>query len=227
MIVSEARRDFVKRLNEACDASDFVPDLQHGRYVRLSQELGVSEEAVRKWFAGITMPGRDTMRRLAAYLKKDELWLAMGRKPDMDRESTARFARDIEGATLLVAGLVQLAGGTCAWPSEDDPRKGVVDFYTIMRGRQYSIRVLLAREVAPSRFEIEAPSDLTMLTLVGVIPGTRRGRYDFIQLPTAQVAQQRNRRTGGYLIPLVRIDDRYTTGKTDWPAIRSFVDLTF
>jgi hypothetical protein len=48
MSVSPIRQGFVKRLMDACDESDTIPSLNHGRYVFLAQELGVSDEAVRK-----------------------------------------------------------------------------------------------------------------------------------------------------------------------------------
>jgi hypothetical protein len=171
------------------------------------------------------MPRRDILRRLAQMVRKDELWLERGIKPTMNRTETTAFAREISGAVLVVAGMVQLAGGSCAWPSPEDPRKGQVDFYTIVQGRQYSVRVCLARGGEDGRYEIDAPADLDGLTLIGVIPLARRGRYDFIFLPVSEVAQQKNRRQGDYVVTVQKTDTGYQTGRKAWPPVKDFADL--
>ncbi len=225
MTISQEREAFVKRLTEACEASRIVPGMNQGRYVVIAQQVGVSEQAVHKWFSGVSFPSRDRARILAKFLGVDELWLLHGRKAGMDRQDTTHFAREIEGAVLMTAGMIQLAGGTCAWPAPEDPRRGAVDFYAILKARQHAIRVCLARKKEDEIYEIEVPATINEVTAVGVIPVGRRGRFDFIRLPTENVVRLTNRKVGDYTVTVKNQDGHYTTGRHEWPVIRDFSTL--
>ena len=69
---------FKDRLQESCNACVDIPDYGHGRQVYISKALNVSQEGVRKWFAGDCKPRTAAMKKLAALLKVDYAWLSIG-----------------------------------------------------------------------------------------------------------------------------------------------------
>lgn len=75
-------RAFAKRLDQALDRHPRCPT-GYGRNTWLLRELQhqqvkVSNETIRKWLAGETMPRRPKMTAIAKALRVDETWLAMG-----------------------------------------------------------------------------------------------------------------------------------------------------
>lgn len=76
---------FARRLDKALSAHPRSP-AAYGRNTWLLRELShqnvnVSNETIRKWLAGESMPRRDKMAALAKTLRVDETWLAMGVQP--------------------------------------------------------------------------------------------------------------------------------------------------
>lgn len=70
--------NFSTRLLEACNASDDIPDYGKGQQTEIASRLGVSQEAVRKWLAGETVPRVDLSKRLAKLLGVKHSWLMLG-----------------------------------------------------------------------------------------------------------------------------------------------------
>lgn len=70
--------NFHKRLAEACEASDLIPDHGKGQQTYLAEQLGVSQEAVRKWLAGETTPRTTMSKRLSKILNVKQSWLMLG-----------------------------------------------------------------------------------------------------------------------------------------------------
>src|SRR5688572_7371484 len=99
-------QSFPKRLTQACDVRpDIVPIYGKGRNAVLAKKVGVSEEAVGKWFHGKTRPIAQKIARLARLLDVDESWLAWGVESDIsDKDREIRNA-EASGAVNLVAGL--------------------------------------------------------------------------------------------------------------------------
>ncbi|MBW0146229.1 helix-turn-helix domain-containing protein [Marinobacter arenosus] len=71
-------KDFAQRIKIACDNQPRLPANKEGQETWLSSRLGISHEAVRRWFSGESMPRRRLMADLASLLKVDERWLASG-----------------------------------------------------------------------------------------------------------------------------------------------------
>ena len=89
---------FKDRLRQACDDSAIIPEYGKGRQVAVAKRLGVTQEAVRKWFSGEAVPKSDKMRELADYLEVDEGWLALGLRPEMGRDDRRKANRQSSGA---------------------------------------------------------------------------------------------------------------------------------
>lgn len=69
---------FNKRLKEACESNTDIPSYGAGRQSIIAKKMGVSSEAVRKWFSGESTPRPQAMKALAKILGVDHVWLALG-----------------------------------------------------------------------------------------------------------------------------------------------------
>jgi transcriptional regulator with XRE-family HTH domain len=70
--------NFEKRLLEACAGNDDIPQFGKGQQTYLAEKLNISQEAVRKWFAGDTVPRQRLCKDLAKVLGVKHSWLALG-----------------------------------------------------------------------------------------------------------------------------------------------------
>jgi hypothetical protein len=56
---------FAARLKYICDEHPDIPPLGSGRQTTLAKKVGVSQEAVRKWLAGVSEPRTNIKKKLA------------------------------------------------------------------------------------------------------------------------------------------------------------------
>lgn len=216
------RRAFVGRLKQSCDESKHIPQPGQGRQQYIVDRLGVTPEAVSKWFNGVSMPRPDKMELLADLLECDQAWLAYGITPEMDRTERRIHARESDGAAQLVLGMIMLAGGHCGQPQPSDPRFHYVDFYATIRGSVYPMHVGLAREISKDIFEVIIPKEYKDVRCVAVIPAGP-GKYHFIDLALPLIEEHKVRKQGSFMLPISRADtSKYVTGRDVWPRIRVF-----
>lgn len=163
--------EFAKRLNKICDANPYVPPLHSGRLVWVAKQLSerfdekVSVESVRKWFSGEARPRPKKLTQLAELLEADEAYLALGHEPVFTpRERRARNAV-VNGVVNVVAGLIQIDGGSVAFPESEDSD---ADMTAIIRGGKYDIRVSLGEEEDNGAIRFAAPMNEGVVTL-GVV----------------------------------------------------------
>lgn len=166
-------KDFAKRFQEVCDGHPLVPEFTQGRLRWIRDELeskfgvNVSRESVRKWYIGETLPRVNRIQNLAQLLGVDYGWLAFGKRPELDMKARPKRYLAESGATNAVIGFIQLSGGYCALPEENDPNV-FVDIYAIVKGRQRSLAVCLAKEDADGlRFSI--PLGYEKCVVIGVV----------------------------------------------------------
>jgi transcriptional regulator with XRE-family HTH domain len=223
---AEGTEGFVKRLNQACDdVPHIIPPHGEGRQIELAKRMGMSQEGVRKWFAGEAMPRRAMMHKLAMLLEVEEPWLALGIMPELSREEKKVNARNVDGAVLLVMGLLTMAGGACALPADHDVRKGYVDFYAILRGTQMAIHVSLARNTAPGVFEIILPREYKDVRTIAVLP-LNNNRFDFLDLDAIHVPKFLYRKSGAYGLSLTKgPEGTYTVGDLTLRRLKHFGEL--
>lgn len=140
--------DFASRLESACDAHAHAPAFKRGRYSWVlegleRQGITVSRQTVHQWFKGVMKPRGNKMHALAKMMDVDEAWLALG--DDSTVGSVQRPARNAlaGGSVNLVAGLIQMAGGSVAFPDPEDARaeRDNIHIVAIIRGASYSIHV--------------------------------------------------------------------------------------
>jgi transcriptional regulator with XRE-family HTH domain len=140
--MAETTEEFAHRFTRAVEGHPLAPPTPHGRQSwvkeKLEKEAGVkvSHNTMSKWFHGHARPRQDSIRALAKVLSVDEVWLAMGQKPNkhtptMPDASTAR------GAALAFAGLVEMAGGKVAFSA-----KPPVDMHINIGSQQFGAIVV-------------------------------------------------------------------------------------
>ena len=145
--------DFARRVAQACEASGLVPAANYGRLNWFQKQYAdrfgveIATETVRKWFAGETKPRPQALRQLAEILQVDEAWLSLGTASDAKGRKPVQDAT-ASGAVNLVAGLVQMDGGTIAFPEPDDKRAEAenIHLYAIIRGAQYPLHIVVGEQ---------------------------------------------------------------------------------
>lgn len=165
---------FAARLTQACDGHPHVPAKHNGRLTWIQRELQkrfalkVSIETVRKWFAGEAKPRPNKLERLAQILEIDTAWLSLGIDPSLlPRERKMRSAM-VDGAVNVVAGLIQMDGGTPAFPEAEGKN---VDLHAIIKGAKYDLHVCLG-ECKGKSIRFAVPVKYADLLILGII---RRG----------------------------------------------------
>ncbi len=116
--------EFGHRLSQALEACPTAPPNPHGRLSWLKRELErqgtkVSVNTVHKWCHGYSRPREDKIRALAKVLKVDDVWLSLGRKPIETPAKVSEGAARAKGAVMMLAGLIEVAGGRVTFPNTD------------------------------------------------------------------------------------------------------------
>lgn len=125
-MTQETSLEFGERLRQAVEGHPLAPPTPFGRQKWLQDKLqresslAVSANAVHKWMHGASRPRADTIRKLAKVLSVDDVWLSQGRRPVIDPAVARVEAVKGHGATLILAGLVEIWGGRVAFPGDKD-----------------------------------------------------------------------------------------------------------
>lgn len=193
---------FADRLHAACDAHPQAPDMNYGRLTWVKDQLKarfdivVSIETCRKWFAGEVRPRVAKMRCLAELLGVDEAWLSLGVEAVPAKERRVRNAV-ADGAVNLLAGVIQMQGGTPAFPDALDTRARAahIDLYAIIQGTQHAFHVAVATKT-DDRYRFTLPAQRGEARALGVVPdeGTC---YRFVALDDDLLADAEHR--GGFV----------------------------
>lgn len=166
--------DFGQRMNEAADENrDHIPSQHHGRLQWVADEMGkfghkMVMETARKWFAGETMPRANTMKLLANVMRADQAWLVTGQKSSISQKELKSRNALATGAVNLIAGMIQMAGGTIAFP---DSEKAVqkADLQAIIRGAMYSIHVAVGHRTEAG-WHFSVPVEAVENFILGICP---------------------------------------------------------
>jgi len=215
--------EFAKRLDQACELHGRVPPFNKGRQLWIAEKMGISIEASRKWFSGESRPRPEKMAKLAGVLRVDESWLSLGLIPDRPAEEMNHRNAAANGAVNLVAGLIQLSGGTPSFYKEGDHRAANADILAIIRGIHHEIAVLLGHSDGRKvRFTVPGVHDKTVV--IGVVM-TGALTFDLLLMPSQTIAKH-GRKRGGYIDVLVgNVRTKYSTAGDEWTRIENFDSL--
>ena len=99
---------FKARLLTACNACEEIPEYGKGQQTEIATKLNVSQEAVRKWFAGETVPRSKLSFDLAKLLKVKHSWLMLGTghgEIETDIKLAQRHKASVYGLMSYITGV--------------------------------------------------------------------------------------------------------------------------
>ena len=164
-------REFAKRLKQACDRSSDVPPFGKGQQTWLADRMGLSQEAVRRYFEGQSRPRPKLMTQLAKILNVDESWLALGKTTDLSDDKRKQYSQKANAASYMLFGIFMGAGYTCAFA--EDGEEGV-DFYAIRGGKQIVVSVTVGLQKTKNSYTAtvrENAKNRLNLCVINIEPG--------------------------------------------------------
>lgn len=102
-----------------------------------------------------------------------------------------------DGAVNLLAGVIQMNGGSPAFPEEGDKRavRDHVDLYAIIKGAQYAFHVSLAQNVGPKEWKFNLPANWDGAFQIGIIQESST-KFHFVELNEGIVEAQGHKKGG-------------------------------
>jgi transcriptional regulator with XRE-family HTH domain len=182
--------EFSRRLVQACNESPLVPEHGKGRQVYLAKKLKVTQEAVRKWLVGESLPRPDKISDLAKVLGVDPVWLQLGTSPLEIAEKRVAALRG-DAAVYGVMSYLLLAGYHVAIPSNGEQ----VDVYAIKHGTQLAILARMGEPVARGEWRFIFPANLNA-RWHGVLPNGEPSLHLGIYDIPPDLALRHGHRTG-------------------------------
>ena len=168
--------EFSTRLKQSCQDNPDVPEYGKCEQVYLSQRLGVSQEAVRKLFAGDSKPKVAVGLKLAELLGVDYVWLALGTSHGEIEKRREAAGRQDSAVYALMSFLIE-KGYSVAFDNDHEK----IDITTIYQGQHNHISVQLAegkKDKLMASFRLSVINDVS--TIIAVRTNTFSLSYDFI-----------------------------------------------
>ena len=211
--------EFEVRLAQACRENVDIPPHGKGQQTYLAEKMKVSQEAVRKWFAGESRPKQPTMRKLAATLGVDYVWLALGTSHGEIEKRRAAAGRQ-DSAVYALAGYVIERGYNMAFAGSDADH----DIDAIGHGVHRVIVVRSAEHQGRNKWTVRFPlATMELLNIAALRKNDALFAYDFLCL-TAQELTEHGFREGNDICVDLRFNakaNRYTLSNK--PVVR-FLD---
>jgi hypothetical protein len=160
---------------------------------------------------------------LAEVLEVDLAWLAIGSEGETSQgERKARNAM-ADAAVNLVAGMIAMDGGHPAFPDPNDSRASSVDLYAIIKGAQYSFKILVGQHDGAKSWAFAAPTSYRDVFVLGLVR-TGPFQWDVLELDTDTISKRRQSKSGHITI---RVDKRgadYILGGQKIRRLEAFTD---
>ncbi len=203
--------EFHSRLLQACNDNPDIPEYGRGQQTFLSQRLDVSQEAVRKWFAGESKPKAAVGRKLADLLGVDYVWLALGTSyGEIEKRKTAASRQD--SALYALTGYLIEKGFACAF---DDNESNHIDLMCIQQGVQNFIAVKACKKDKDFLCVSFSQSAINVVTTIAAVR-TDSGSfsYDFLWIKPDVWADYGQRNGNEIAIKISANKGHYEIGST-------------
>lgn len=218
--------DFARRLETACEGNPNCPTEQYrGKqkwiYEGLESQFGmrVSPEAVRKWFAGESRPRPSAMKLLARLLEVDEAWLSLGITPDLTPREQRKRNAVADGAVNLVAGMIQMGGGSISFPEDAE-----IDILAIIAGKSMHLDVVLPFDLGRGQMRLTIHDPIEKKHTIVVID-QGRFRYQLLHLSPEMVKEHGERRGNFWELIVEDHGNGWMVGPHPVRAIASMKDV--
>jgi hypothetical protein len=122
-----------------------------------------------------------------------------------------------DGMVNVIAGLVQMDGGSIAFPKEGDrdAKERGIHLYAIIRGARYTIHVAAAEKLTSGRFRFFVPLNRTETIVIAAV--RNKFRFDVFEIEERFIAKHGRRRGNTVEMDVKTLD-------TGFRKIESFVD---
>jgi len=208
--------EFARRLTQACDESPLVPEHGRGRQVYLAKKLKVTQEAVRKWLVGESLPRPDKIGDLAKVLGVDPVWLQLGTSP-LEIADKRQAALRGDAAVYGAMSYLLLAGYHVAIPAAEDR----VDIFAIKHGTQLAILARMGEPLARGEFRFVFPANLNARWHGVILADEPSLTLEMYDIPP-EVALRHGTRTGtGVEIVVRRAKTKLMLGSTELRQLRN------
>lgn len=208
-------RDFALRLKNACDRSQEVPEFGKGQQTWISERLGVSQEAVRRYFEGQSRPRPALMTKLAKLLGVDEAWLALGASSDMTEKERRQYTEKAEAAAYMIFGIFMAAGYSCAF-ADDEP---AIDFFAIKSGKQIAVSVTAAYSKSKGNY-VARVKDNCIRHLNLCVVSDEPGAFDVLVMDKDGVEEFGEATTDTIQVPIKKEPQGYHTKGRVWTQLK-------
>lgn len=198
--------DFARRIDQACDAMQVIPPKHFGRLAWIAERISnvhgekISSQTVSKWFKGESLPRRKMMIQLAKLLQVDVEWLTNGTEPALSsRERRVQLAV-ASGSVNVVAGLIQMQGGSAVLPAEDDELASAmrIDLYAHIRGAQYRLHIATGEQDG-DHWSFVVPLEARDCLVIGVMQ-TGLMSFEFVELDAEGIDAVGKRKGGAVTV---------------------------
>ncbi|MBP0462416.1 helix-turn-helix transcriptional regulator [Roseomonas sp. PWR1] len=215
-MLSEAEA-FAERLRRICDTHDRAELRSYGRQALIARELDVSEETSRKWFSGVMRPRPGKMKRLAEFLGVDEVWLTLGRDPDVSAREQRILAKNASGAAYFIRGFLEMSGASTSVRSQRDNRE-YIDFFATINGDQVGIFAAFGRELN-NKYIVQFPAEHHELRILAVLAD--RSEFCILDMSSEFLDRFSSRKAGDRAVDIERsTQGEFVTGGYIWPRLR-------
>lgn len=208
--------EFAKRLVQACDESPLVPEHGRGRQVYLAKKLKVTQEAVRKWLVGESLPRPDKIAALAGALDVDPVWLQLGTSP-LEIAEKRQVALRGDAAVYGAMSYLLLAGYHVAIPQGDEK----VDIFAIKHGTQLSVLARMGEQLARGEYRFLFPANLNTRWHGVILADAPSLTLEIYDIPP-DLAMRHGTRTGnGVEVVVRRAKNKLLLGSTELRQLRN------
>lgn len=210
--------EFARRLKQACDESPLVPEHGRGRQVYIAKKMRVTQEAVRKWLEGESLPRPDKIKDLAKVLGVDPLWLQLGTSPLEIAEKRQAALRG-DAAVYGVMSYLLLAGYHVAVPQSPDQK---VDVFAIKHGTQLSIVARMGQPLAKGEWTATFPASVEARWQAVFATQGESLHLEIVDVPP-ELALRHGTRTGSGVEVLIKRTPKgkYTLGGVELRQLRN------
>jgi transcriptional regulator with XRE-family HTH domain len=176
--------NFKDRLAKSCDASVDIPDYGHGRQVYIAKAMSISQEGVRKWFAGESKPRTAAMKKLATLLNVDYAWLSLGSSL-LETEKFRAVARQQDAGVYALTSFLISNGYTVAFTEDEQDESDITAF---INGKvvKFLAKTAASNDKTTDKIEIANTVMKKGITPVGCISKSKFNEseiaYDFLDL---------------------------------------------
>ncbi len=211
-----ARDAFSARFRRAMEQAPRTEFSVDGGWALLAREIGVRDEAVRKWRYGLSLPDQPKMRKIAMLLDVDYSWLAVGETAKSPTPTAAHSTSQAPAVSPLVAFVQSFV--RLRQPGADirDASLPAADFRLALAGKPQEVSVTSADEQDNGSYFVHVPKEYEKLLVLAVVPYGEF--YGVLKMPPALVKQHATPFFGDFAVTLrANKDGRFHSKRDDWP----------